>query len=256
MPSDFVAIIPARRASTRLPDKPLLDLGGKPMVVRTAERARSSTASWVVVATDDAAIMACCEEHGINAVLTRTDHATGTDRLAEAALLLGLADDSVVVNVQGDEPFIAPQLIDAVAAALHLAPHCAMATACHAITEASEMFNPNVVKVVRNRDGEALYFSRAPIPYSRDSFSTAQRSDLAVVGLRHVGIYAYRMNFLQRFPMLAPAPLERIEMLEQLRVLWHGERIACIESLTPPAPGVDTAEDLARARAFYSGIHN
>ncbi len=256
MPFPFVAIIPARRASTRLPDKPLLDLGGKPMVIRTAERARTSAATQVVVATDDDEILACCKQHGIEAVLTRADHATGTDRLAEAASLLQLSRDSLIVNVQGDEPFIAPSLIDAVAAALHDAPHCAMATACHAMTRASEMFNPNVVKVVRNQAGEALYFSRAPIPYARETFSVSQASDAAVVALRHIGIYAYRMEFLQRFPNLLPAPLERIELLEQLRVLWHGERITCIESPTAPAPGVDTAEDLARARAFFHAIHN
>jgi len=249
----FTAIIPARYASTRLPGKPLADIGGKPMVVRVAERAMAAGADRVVVATDDVRIKAAVEAHGIAACLTAADHATGTDRLAEAAQQLGLADDAIVVNVQGDEPLLSPVLIRAVADLLAAHPDAAIATACHAITESAEAFNPNVVKVVLDAKGHALYFSRATIPWARDAFA-GNRDDLPQ-GLplyRHYGLYAYRVRFLRAFPALAPAPIERFEALEQLRALWHGFRIVVEVTTGTPAPGVDTPEDLDRVRALFA----
>ncbi len=257
MAPDFIAIVPARRASTRLPDKPLLDVAGLPLVIRTAMRAQASRARRVVVATDDQDILKCCQAHGVDVVMTRLDHVSGTDRLAETAAILDLSDDQIVVNVQGDEPLIEPELIDAVAQALMEADSCAMATACHALTNAEDMFNANVVKVVRARSGVALYFSRAPIPWSRDGFDAAgNTSGAALEAMRHIGIYAYRTAFLRLFPTLTVAPLESIEMLEQLRALWHGERIMCIEAASMPHAGVDTAEDLERVRRFYLDLQN
>ena len=252
MAPDFIAIVPARRASTRLPDKPLLDVAGKPLVIRTAMRAQASHASRVVVATDDDDIKSCCESHGVEVIMTRADHLSGTDRLSEAASILKLSDQQIVVNVQGDEPLIEPELIDAVAQALMEADNCAVATACHALTSEQDLFNVNVVKVVRARNGQALYFSRAPIPWSRDNFKPASSSaGGSIEAMRHIGIYSYRTSFLRLFPTLPVAPLESIEMLEQLRALWHGERIMCIESASVPHAGVDTPEDLERVRRFY-----
>ncbi len=250
----FIAIIPARRASTRLPDKALADIHGKPMVVRVAERALQSAATQVLVATDDRAIADACAAHGITALMTRADHPSGTDRIAEVAIALGLADDALVVNVQGDEPLIDPQLIDQCAARLAAAPDCAIATACHAINDAADLFNPNVVKVVSDRAGRALYFSRAPIPWERASFKMEQScgtSAPAIMARRHIGLYAYRVAFLKQFPNLEVAPLEQLEALEQLRALWHGFRIAVFEAAHAPAPGVDTAEDLADVRLRF-----
>jgi 3-deoxy-manno-octulosonate cytidylyltransferase (CMP-KDO synthetase) len=249
----FSVLIPARRASTRLPDKPLADIGGKPMVVRVAERAARSGAQRVVVAADDALIVAACAEHGIQAVLTRSDHASGSDRLAEACSLLGLDGDDVVVNVQGDEPLIDPTLVQRCAALLAERPDCVMSTAAHAITELADYLNPNVVKVVLDAAGRALLFSRAPLPWWRDGHA----SGVSVLPqqpapLRHVGLYGYRAGFLRGFPALPPAPLEACESLEQLRVLWHGERIAVHVSASAPGPGVDTPEDLARVRALWA----
>lgn len=257
----FVALIPARRASTRLPDKVLADLAGKPMVVHVADRARASGARLVVVATDDAEVHAMVEAHGHSALLTRPDHLSGTDRLAEAATLLGLADDELVVNVQGDEPLISPVLISAVARELEQRDDCAMATACHHLEAAADMSNPNIVKVVLDARNTALYFSRATIPWARDAFS-AGRSSMPTglpaalpAGLpvyRHIGIYAYRAAFLQQFPALPPAPIEQFEALEQLRALWHGYRIAVHIAQATAAPGVDTAEDLALVRQLFA----
>ena len=245
----FTVLVPARLASTRLPRKPLADIGGRPMVVRVAQRAAQSAAARVVVAADDAEIVSACERHGVAALLTRSDHATGSDRLAEACALLGLEGDATVVNVQGDEPLIEPQLIDAVAALLQARGDCVMSTAAHAIDSAAEFANPNIVKVVLDAAGRALYFSRAPIPHWRDAAPGAALP--APAPLRHIGIYAYRAGFLRRFPTLAAAPVEGIEALEQLRVLWHGERIAVHVSDARPGPGVDTAQDLERVRALY-----
>ena len=257
----FTVLIPARFASTRLPGKPLADIAGKPMVVRVAENPRDSGAARVVVATDDARIADAARAHGVDACLTRSDHPTGTDRLAEAAIALGLDDDAIVVNVQGDEPLLAPALVARMAALLASRPDAAIATACHPIHDAAEAFNPNVVTVVLDRAGFALYFSRATIPWARDAFATFRAGgqlDRLPEGLpiyRHYGLYAYRAGFLRRFPTLAPAPIERFEALEQLRALWHGERIVVEVTEGTPAPGVDTPEDLERVRALYLARH-
>ncbi|CAN5517970.1 3-deoxy-manno-octulosonate cytidylyltransferase [soil metagenome] len=248
----FIVLIPARLASTRLPRKPLADLGGAPMVVRVAERAMRSHAQRVVVAADDEEIVAACKAHGVEALLTRRDHPTGSDRLAEASRLLQLGDEEIVVNVQGDEPLIEPSLIDACAALLERQTECVMSTAAHGIDDLDELVNPNVVKVVLDAAGRAMYFSRAPIPWWRDGAQTSGRRLSDPAPLRHVGIYAYRAAFLRLFPTLPPSPIEAIESLEQLRVLWHGERIAVHVSATRPGPGVDTPQDLARVRALMS----
>ena len=246
---EFHVIIPARLASTRLPNKPLADIAGKPMVVRVAERASQAGAAQVVVACDDSSIQAACAAHGVRALLTRSDHPSGSDRLAEAASLLALADDAIVVNVQGDEPLIAPEMVRACAATLAAQPDCEMATVAHAISDTAEFRNPNVVKLVTDAAGRAMYFSRAPIPWWRDGPEPATPQPGSV--LRHVGLYAYRAGFLRRFPQLSVSPLEGIESLEQLRVLWHGHRIAVHTSAERPGPGVDTPEDLARVRAVF-----
>ena len=240
---DFLVVIPARLGSTRLPRKPLADIGGKPMVVRVAERAKQSLAHSVIVATDSAEIEAACHEHRIECLLTSADHPTGTDRLAEVAQLLKLPTNTLVVNVQGDEPLIPPELINQVAQTLANNGQCAIATVAVPISDQAEINNSNVVKVVLNRTGEALYFSRAPIPFVRD-MQSAQKT----LHLRHLGIYAYRADFLQAYTRLEPAPSEQAEALEQLRALWNGYRIAVhIASEAPPA-GVDTPEDLERVR--------
>lgn len=249
----FVALIPARAASTRLPDKPLADIAGKPMVVRVAERAAQSGASAVHVATDDDRVRQAAQSHGYSALLTRADHATGTDRLAEAVLQLGLPDDAVVVNVQGDEPLIEPELIDAVAAKLLAAPQADIATCACPLADAEALFNPNVVKVVCAADDRALYFSRAPIPWARDALAGGER--LLAPGLpalHHIGLYAYRVSFLRRFPALPQGALERFESLEQLRALEHGHAIVVHRAAQAPAAGVDTPADLARVRAWYA----
>jgi 3-deoxy-manno-octulosonate cytidylyltransferase (CMP-KDO synthetase) len=247
----FTVLVPARLASTRLPNKPLADLGGVPMIVRVAQRARQSSAHAVVVAADHADIVAACREHGVQALLTRDDHETGSDRLAEACVLLGLDADDAVINVQGDEPLIDPGLIDACAALLAERSDCVMSTAAHAIDSAAEMDNANVVKVVLDAAGRALYFSRAPIPWARDERARGRTTLPTPAPLRHIGIYGYHAGFLRRFPTLTASPLEAIEALEQLRVLWHGERIAVHVSDTRPGPGVDTPEDLIRVRALF-----
>ncbi|RFP82509.1 3-deoxy-manno-octulosonate cytidylyltransferase [Hydrogenophaga borbori] len=244
----FTVLIPARLASSRLPDKPLADIGGLPMVVRVARRAALSGATRCVVAADDSRILAACAQHGVAALATRADHPSGSDRLAEACAALGLADDEVVVNVQGDEPLIEPALIDAVAAELQARTDCAMSTAAHAIERRADWLDPNVVKVVTDARGTAQYFSRAPIPWWRDGMAGDDLPSPAP--LRHVGIYAYRAAFLRRFPTLPAAPTERLESLEQLRALWHGERIAVHLTAHAPGPGVDTPQDLARVRAL------
>ena len=249
----FTVLIPARYASTRLPGKPLLDIAGKPLVVRVAERAQASGAERVIVATDDERIRAAAEQHGIDAILTRGDHATGTDRLAEAALSLNLDDKAIVVNVQGDEPLLEPALIREVADELRAHADASIATACHPITDLQEAFNPNVVKVVLDHAGYALYFSRATIPWARDAFS--EKRDKLPLGLplyRHYGLYAYRVGFLRYYPSLSTSQIERFEALEQLRALWHGHRIAVRITTGTPAPGVDTQEDLDRVRALYA----
>ncbi|WP_353239127.1 3-deoxy-manno-octulosonate cytidylyltransferase [Limnohabitans sp.] len=246
---EFTVVIPARMASSRLPNKPLADIGGLPMVVRVAQRASQSNARQVVVAADDARIVQACRSHGVTALLTRQDHLSGTDRLAEASQLLGLEADDVVVNVQGDEPLILPQLINNVALLLAQRPEASMSTAAHAIGSLEEFMNPNVVKLVMDARQSALYFSRAPIPWWRDGQSNGSLRTLPTPApLRHIGIYGYRAAFLSDFPHLPPAPLESMESLEQLRVLWHGHRIAVHVTELAPGPGVDTPEDLERVR--------
>ena len=248
----FTVLIAARLASTRLPDKPLADIAGLPMVVRVAQRAAQSGAARVVVAADSQRIVDPCAAHGVQALLTRDDHPSGSDRLAEACELLQLADEAIVVNVQGDEPLIDPGLNDAVAALLREQPQASMSTAAHAITKLEEFTNPNVVKVVLQADGLALYFSRAPIPWSRDGFAAGITALPDPAPLRHVGIYGYRAGFLRAFPRMAPAPVEACEALEQLRALWHGHRIAVHVTAHAPGPGVDTPEDLERVRKVFA----
>ncbi|MGD9832960.1 MAG: 3-deoxy-manno-octulosonate cytidylyltransferase [Piscinibacter sp.] len=247
----FTVLVPARLASTRLPRKPLADIAGVPMIVRVARRAAESSARAVVVAADHAEIVAACEAHGVRVVLTRADHVTGSDRLAEACEHLGLDGDDAVVNVQGDEPLIDPALVDACAALLEARSDCVMSTAAHAIDSRPDLDNPNVVKVVLDAAGRALYFSRAPIPWWRDGRAAGAGALQSPAPLRHIGLYGYRAGFLRRFPTLEPAPIEQTESLEQLRVLWHGERIAVHIAARAPGPGVDTPEDLERVRALF-----
>lgn len=240
---NFLVVIPARLGSTRLPRKPLADIGGKPMVVRVAERAKQSLAQRVIVATDSTEIQAACKTHGIDCLMTSASHPTGTDRLAEVAQLLDLPSDTIIVNVQGDEPLIPPELINQVAQTLANHAQCAISTVAVPITDSAEINNPNAVKVVLNRDSVALYFSRAPIPFIRDA-----HNGLATEYLRHLGIYAYRAEFLQAYANLEAAPPEKAEALEQLRALWYGYRIAVYKSPDTPPAGVDTPEDLERVR--------
>jgi 3-deoxy-manno-octulosonate cytidylyltransferase (CMP-KDO synthetase) len=248
----FRVVIPARYASTRLPGKPLADIAGLPMIVRVAAAARRSNAAGVWVATDDERVAAAVRHHGFDAVMTSTDHVSGTDRIAEVADRLQWDDGDIVVNVQGDEPLIDPVLIEAVAAALRGDPDAAMATAAHPMTSAADFFNPNVVKVVCDVGGRAMYFSRAPIPWGRDHFAHNRDSlPAALPAQRHIGLYAYRVSFLRRFRQLAACPLERVEALEQLRVLWHGYPIRVVSIDHPPAAGVDTPEDLERVRRLF-----
>jgi len=248
----FVVLVPARLASTRLPRKALADIGGLPMIVRVARGAAQSAARSVTVAADAPEIVAACAAHGVAAVLTSADHASGSDRLAEAALALGFDGPDLIVNVQGDEPMIAPALIEACADRLAAREDCVMSTAAHPIGSAADFANPNVVKVVLDDRGTALYFSRAPIPWPRDAAGSLDAGNGGVRPLRHVGIYAYRNAFLQRFPRLSRSPLEDAEQLEQLRVLWHGLRIAVHVSDEAPGIGVDTPDDLAAVRALYA----
>lgn len=249
----FTVIIPARLASTRLPNKPLADLGGKPMVIRVAERAAQSGAAQVIVATDHADIAAACKQHGVAVQMTRADHPSGTDRIAEVAAAIGLSADAVVVNVQGDEPLIDPALIAATAA--QIKQGVPMATAAHAIDSRADSFNPNVVKVVLDKSGRALYFSRATIPWHRDAFAQSLDKQATLpdgyAPLRHIGLYAYVNEFLQAYPNLSVSPLEQVEALEQLRVLWHGYQIAVHVTDIIPAAGVDTVEDLLRVRRHF-----
>ena len=256
----FTVLIPARLGSTRLPNKPLADIAGVPMVVRVAQRVMSVAggSGRVVVAADDAAILSACLGYGIDAVLTRTDHPSGSDRLAEACDLLGLPDTDIVVNVQGDEPLIDPALVSAVADLLQQRPQASMSTAAHPIDNWHDFINPNVVKVVLDAQCHAMYFSRAAIPHWRDQPGLRRGDDGVGTGmlpspapLRHIGIYGYRVSFLRQFPGLTPAPLEDTEALEQLRAMWHGHRIAVHVTEHAPGAGVDTPDDLARVRRLF-----
>lgn len=242
----FTVVIPARLASSRLERKALADLGGKPMVVRVAERSAQSTASRVIVATDATEIESVCQAAKIEVAMTRNDHPSGTDRIAEVAQQLALKDDAIIVNVQGDEPLIPIELIDQLANTLESNLHCAIATAAVAIVDSHEIENPNAVKVVLNKKNEALYFSRAAIPFDRNQNKPTY--------YRHLGIYAYRVSFLQAFSKLTVSPLEEAESLEQLRALWHGYPIAVHIASESPPPGVDTQADLDRVRQFFYGL--
>ena len=242
----FKVVIPARYASTRLPGKPLLDIAGKPMVVRVAEQAAKSGASDIVIATDFEKILHTAKAHSINALMTRVNHVSGTDRIAEVAQTLNWADDDIVVNVQGDEPLIDPKLIQQVATHLANSKDAVMATACHAIHDEASMINANIVKVVMDANGNALYFSRAPIPYPRDDLYKQN-----IQAYRHIGIYAYRVGFLKQYANLAVTELEKIESLEQLRVLHHGYKIGVTVTENAPASGVDTQEDLDYVRSVF-----
>jgi 3-deoxy-manno-octulosonate cytidylyltransferase (CMP-KDO synthetase) len=248
----FTVIIPARHASTRFPGKPLADIVGKPMVVRVAMQAAKSGAREVIVATDHTEIARVVQAHGFEAMMTRKDHATGTDRLAEVAAKRRFGARHVVVNVQGDEPLIPPALIRSVAASLAAHRDAAIATACHAIKSAEEFANPNVVKVVLDNDGYALYFSRAPIPYARDAVATGIK-DLPpkLPAYRHLGIYAYRCGFLSAFKKMRPAAIEQFEALEQLRAMAYGHRISVAITRSAPHPGVDTPDDLKRILTHF-----
>lgn len=253
----FVVLIPARLASTRLPDKPLADIAGIPMVVRVANQARRSQAVRVAIATDSPRIADVARAHGHEAIMTRADHASGTERLAEAITLMELAEDTIVVNVQGDEPEIPPALIDALASCLASDPECPMATAVHPVQSVADWLNPNVVKVVADAEDRALLFSRAPLPWSRSHLAWGLDADTpqarqafeAAQPLRHIGMYAYRSRFLTRYAQLDPCALEDIEALEQLRVLHHGYRIKLLHTDDAPPAGVDTPADLERVRA-------
>jgi 3-deoxy-manno-octulosonate cytidylyltransferase (CMP-KDO synthetase) len=251
----YTVLIPARLASSRLPNKPLADIGGVPMVVRVAQRVRSGVANdiRIVVAADHPSICQACHDHGVEAVLTREDHASGSDRLAEACDLLNLTHDEIVVNVQGDEPLIVPSLVQSVADLLTSHAAAEMGTAAHPITDVAEFTNPNVVKVVLDKAHMALYFSRAPIVWWRDGFANGIQKLPDLAPLRHIGIYAYRVGFLRLFPTLPQAPIETTEALEQLRAMWHGYRIAVHITHEAPGPGVDTPADLERVRKLIEG---
>ncbi len=244
-------IIPARYHSTRLPGKPLADVGGKPLLERVYERARASGAQHVVIATDDDRIRRAAENFGATVCMTAAAHASGTDRIGEAVTKLGLSEHEIVVNLQGDEPLMPPALIRRVAETLANRADAVVATACHPITDAETLNNPNAVKVVCDGDGYALYFSRAPIPWPRARMAGAR--DAPIRALRHIGLYAYRAGFIARFCAWGPCPMEEAEQLEQLRVLWHGERIAIYVAEEAPPNGVDTPEDLERVREHFMG---
>lgn len=243
----FVAIIPARFASTRLPGKPLIDIHGKPMVVHVMERALESGADRVIVATDNQQVADAVSAAGGEVCMTRADHQSGTERLAEVIDRYQFADETIIVNVQGDEPMIPPVIVRQVAENLAKS-EAGMATLAVPITTAEEAFNPNAVKVVRDAQGYALYFSRAAIPWDRERFAIS-RDTIGETFLRHIGIYGYRAGFIRRYVSWEPSPLEHIELLEQLRVLWYGEKIHVDVARAIPSVGVDTQEDLERVRA-------
>jgi 3-deoxy-manno-octulosonate cytidylyltransferase (CMP-KDO synthetase) len=254
MAMDFIVIIPARYGSSRFPGKPLADLKGKPMIVRVAEQARKSGAAEVIVATDHGGIAEAVQTAGFATAMTRADHASGTDRLAEVVATRRYGARRIVVNVQGDEPLIAPALIRRIAQRLDADRNVQIATAAHPLAHAKELIDPNVVKVVLDRAGHALYFSRAPIPYARDAFARSLRSiPHGLPVYRHLGIYAYRAAFLRAFTRLEPPAIERFEALEQLRALAHGFRVAVVITKSAPHPGIDTPADLERTRRVLGG---
>ena len=250
---DYRIIIPARYRSGRLPGKPLADIGGKPMIRHVVEQCLGSRARAVVVATDDERVRDAVEDFGGVAVMTRDDHPSGSDRIAEAVTLLELDDHDIVLNVQGDEPDMPVALMDQVVAALAADPKSCMATASAPLDDADQLTNPAVVKVVTDRDGRALYFSRAPIPWTRRSDDSALADDAWRHARRHLGIYAYRAGYIREFAARPACPPEKMEQLEQLRALWHGETITCVEAVEVPGPGIDTPADLDKARASVGG---
>lgn len=247
----FKVVIPARYASTRLPAKPLLDIAGKPMVVRVAEQAQKSGAEDVVIATDHQEVFDVVAQYGYQVVMTAEDHLSGTDRIAEVASKFGWPSDEIVVNVQGDEPFIEPALIRDVAENLNAHPEACIATACHVIHDKETMFNPNAVKLVMDDKGYAMYFSRAPIPYARDAFTQNLALPVNLPVYRHIGLYAYRAKFLHDYAQLSPALIEQYEALEQLRALWHGYKISVTITEQAPAAGIDTQQDLDLVRKLF-----
>lgn len=249
---NFYAVIPARYASTRLPGKPLLDIAGKPMVVHVADKAKLAGAAKIIIATDDARILSAADLYGYDAVLTRADHVSGTDRIAEVAEQQSWHGDSIIVNVQGDEPLIDPELIITVAETLSNNQEAVMATACHPIHSKDDFLNPNVVKVVLDKNGNALYFSRAPIPYPRDAFASDGDIPSQMPIYRHIGIYAYRAKFLKQYAQIPSASIEQYESLEQLRVLYQGFKIAVATFAGHVAAGVDTKADLEHVRELMS----
>lgn len=246
----FKVVIPARYASTRLPGKPLLDIAGKPMIVHVVEKALASGAEAVVVATDDTRIQSAVSALGHQVVMTSESHQSGTDRIAEVVEQLQWADDEIVVNVQGDEPLIDPEVIAAVANALHQAVECVAATACSRLQSAKDFYNPNAVKVVLDDANKALYFSRAPIPFPRDVVINTEEVDANISwdAYQHIGLYAYRVSFLKTYSSLPSAPLEQVERLEQLRILHHGYQMIVHKVDGRPEPGIDTPEDLEKVR--------
>lgn len=246
----YTVVIPARFASSRLPGKPLADIAGKPMVIRVLEQAQKSKASRVIVATDNKDIVDVVKSYGVEVVMTREDHQSGTERLAEVIDKLSIAKNEIIVNVQGDEPMIPPSIIDQVAQNLQNAKNCGMATLAVKIEDSEDIFNPNVVKVVRDKNEFACYFSRAPIPWDRNHFSEPQ-CPVTDNYFRHIGIYAYRAYFIHQYIAWQPTILEKIEMLEQLRVLWNGEKIHVGIAIEAPEIGVDTMEDLEKIRRRF-----
>jgi len=251
----FIVVIPARLASTRLPRKPLADIGGAPMIVRVAQQAQKSQAARVIVATDSDEVLDICEHYHIEALKTSATHLTGTDRLSEVVEILQLPNDAMLVNVQGDEPFMPPGLINLVAKALDDSPSAAIATIGVPLRGEADIQNPNIVKIVHNHLGEALYFSRAAIPFLRDSGSSVNPAQRLIPCLRHIGLYAYQSHFLRAFTSLSPAPIELAESLEQLRALWYGYKIQIVTSHEAPPAGVDTPEDLYRAQQKWDELH-
>jgi len=257
MPDDYKVVIPARYASTRLPGKPLRKLLGKPMLQYVFESASTCSAASVIIATDDTRIESAAQDFGAEVCMTSKDHASGTDRLAEVVTQLGWPDDTIVVNVQGDEPLMPPALIDQVAQDLAASSAASIATIATPLLAAGEFFDPNVVKVVTDRDAYALYFSRAPIPWDRDLLHDDIRAlPIGIAPLRHIGIYAYRAGYLRRYAQMRACPLEQAEQLEQLRALWYGERIHVAEAVQRPGPGVDTEDDLHIAEQLLQAQYN
>lgn len=249
--TDFRVVIPVRLASKRLPEKALLEIEGKPMIQHVYQRAVDSCASSVVIATDSDRVRSVAESFGATVCMTSEQHASGTDRLAEAVVAMGYDDDEIVVNLQGDEPLVPPEVIQQVAEDMSLHDAVKLATVCEKIEDEALLFNPDVVKVVMNRRGFAVYFSRAPIPWEREGFQSEPRSTQGP-HYRHIGIYAYRTGFLAEYLSWTPGPLDAMESLEQLRVLWHGHRIHCVEAKSPVPSGVDTQEDLERVKAIFA----